>query len=94
MQVRNYFDVTGSVKQILKELALDSLNLILLPADGNMDIIAVSAAVRILNEGRLLRCMHALKLEPFPLLDRSLDLLCRVRYAHPEHRKGSVHHLL
>lgn len=37
--VRNYFDVAGSVKQILKELGLDALNLILLPADGNMETI-------------------------------------------------------
>lgn len=42
--MRNYFDVAGSVRQILKELNLETLNLILLPADGNMDTIQVGAA--------------------------------------------------
>ena len=42
MQVRNYWDIAGSVRQILKDLALDSLNLLLLPADGSMETIRVS----------------------------------------------------
>lgn len=37
--VRNYWDIAGSVRQILKDLALDSLNLLLLPADGSMETI-------------------------------------------------------
>ncbi|KAL3143958.1 hypothetical protein ABBQ32_003771 [Trebouxia sp. C0010 RCD-2024] len=37
--VRNYYDIAGSVKQILKDLDLDSLNLLLLPADGSMETI-------------------------------------------------------
>lgn len=42
MQVRNYYDIPGSVKQILKDLDLESLNLLLLPADGSMETIRVS----------------------------------------------------
>lgn len=42
VQVRNYYDIAGSVKQILKDLDLDSLNLLLLPADGSMETIRVS----------------------------------------------------
>lgn len=41
MQVRNYYDIPGSVKQILKDLDLESLNLVLLPADGSMETIRV-----------------------------------------------------
>ena len=44
LQVRNYWDIAGSVRQILKDLALDSLNLLLLPADGSMETIRVSSA--------------------------------------------------
>ena len=62
VQVRNYFDVTGSVKQMLKELNLETLNLILLPADGNMDTIAVSAANHksavLCAPGHSSACMH------------------------------------
>ncbi len=43
LQVRNYWDIAGSVRQILKDLALDSLNLLLLPADGSMETIRVSS---------------------------------------------------
>ena len=42
MQVRNYYDIAGSVKQILKDLDVESLNLLLLPADGSMETIRVS----------------------------------------------------
>jgi predicted oxidoreductase len=45
LQVRNYWDIAGSVRQILKDLALDSLNLLLLPADGSMETIRVSSAL-------------------------------------------------
>lgn len=43
MQVRNYYDIAGSVRQILKDLDLSTLNLLLLPADGSMETIRVSA---------------------------------------------------
>lgn len=37
--VRNYYDIAGSVRQILKDLDLSTLNLLLLPADGSMETI-------------------------------------------------------
>lgn len=42
MQIRDVKDIAGSVKQTIKDLDIDALNLCLLPASGSMDIIRVS----------------------------------------------------
>lgn len=41
LQVRDLKNIDGSVKQTLKDLNLETLNLLLLPASGSMDVIRV-----------------------------------------------------
>ena len=46
LQIRDVKDIAGSVKQTLKDLDVDSLNLCLLPASGSMDLIRVKTRAR------------------------------------------------
>lgn len=46
LQIRDVKDIAGSVKQSIKDLGIDALNLCLLPASGSMDIIRVSLGLQ------------------------------------------------